>query len=83
MSLATTMIENSDNDSADALWAEIGGAAVFTVDNVRLGIPNLVLGAGGLWGLGTTSAADQVTLLKNLVATPARSTPRRSSSPSA
>jgi beta-lactamase class A len=69
VSLATTMIENSDNNAADALWAEIGGAPVFTVDNPRLGIPNLVLGAGGLWGLGTTCAADQVTLLKNLVAT--------------
>jgi beta-lactamase class A len=69
VSLATTMIENSDNNAADALWAEIGGAPVFTVDNARLGIPNLVLGAGGQWGLGTTGAADQVTLLKNLVTT--------------
>jgi beta-lactamase class A len=68
VSLATAMIEHSDNNAADALWAEVGGAPVLTVDNVRLGIPNLVLGAGGLWGLGTTSAADQVTLLKNLVA---------------
>jgi beta-lactamase class A len=69
VSLATTMIENSDNNAADALWAEVGGAPVFTADNVRLGIPNLVLGAGGQWGLGTTSATDQLTLLKNLVAT--------------
>ena len=33
VSLATTMIENSDNNAADALWADLGGAAV--IDRVQ------------------------------------------------
>ena len=66
---AMSMIENSDNDAADSLWADIGGAPIMTASNQQLGVPNLVLGAGGQWGLGTTAAGDQVTLLKNLVTT--------------
>jgi beta-lactamase class A len=68
-SLATSMIEVSDNDAADALWAEIGSDPAVSAANVRLGIPNLVVGTAGLWGLGTTNATDQLTLLKNLTTT--------------
>jgi hypothetical protein len=68
-SLATSMIEVSDNDAADALWAEIGSDPAVAAANVRLGVPNLVVGTAGLWGLGTTDAADQLTLLENLTTT--------------
>jgi hypothetical protein len=69
VSLATAMIEQSDNNAADALWASIGSDPAVRTANVRLGIPGLVVGLKGLWGLGTTTATDQVTLLRNLVRT--------------
>jgi hypothetical protein len=69
VSLATAMIEQSDNNAADALWASIGSDPAVRTANVRLGIPGLVVGLNGLWGLGTTTATDQVTLLRNLVRT--------------
>jgi hypothetical protein len=66
VSLATTMIENSNDNAADAVWADVGNTAAVAAANVTLGIPNLVIGAADQWGLGTTCAADQLTLLKNL-----------------
>jgi beta-lactamase class A len=62
--LATAMIEQSDNGAATTLWDEVGGApAVQTFDD-EVGMtsttPNVV------WGLTTTTAADQVILLQRL-----------------
>jgi beta-lactamase class A len=69
VTLAISMIEASDNDAADSLWAEIGSDPAVTAANQRLGVPTLAVGTGGYWGLGTTSAAQQLTLLNNLVST--------------
>jgi hypothetical protein len=68
LSTATSMIENSDNDSATALWDEIDGDAGLNAANVRLGLTSTVGGTDGYWGLTTTTADDQVTLLKAVTA---------------
>jgi beta-lactamase class A len=64
-SLATSMITQSDNDAATALFDEVGRApAVKTFDtSVGMGAttPN------SAWGLTTTTAADQISLLQHLV----------------
>ena len=60
------MIENSDNDAGDAVYAAQGGAAGFAAGMRRLGLSGTVLGPRGQWGLSTTTAADQLVLLKNL-----------------
>jgi len=73
-SLMTTMIENSDNDSATALWNEVGGAPGLSNFDRELGltqtspsseeyIPGTDLPG---WGLTTTSAQDQVAMVKAL-----------------
>lgn len=63
----TAMIENSDNDAADRVYAAIGGHAGVTATLDRVGLPATVLGPDDQWGLSTTSAADQLTLLTDLV----------------
>jgi len=62
-SYATTMIENSDNTAASALWDTIGRAAGLGAANRRLGLTHTEGGDGALWGLTQTTAADQLTLL--------------------
>ena len=70
-SLMQTMIENSDNDSATALLADVGGPSalaefgrsagmVQTTPSTLEFIPGTSLPG---WGLTTTSALDQVTLM--------------------
>jgi beta-lactamase class A len=61
--LARSMITESDNDAASALWQRIGGAGGLAKANRRLGLRETVPGAGSLWGLTRTTAADQVRLL--------------------
>ena len=64
-STAASMIELSDNDSATALWNEVGGApAVFAFDR-SVGMTSTTPALA--WGLTVTTAADQVTLLQHLV----------------
>jgi beta-lactamase class A len=65
-SLATRMIENSDNDAATALWNRIGGASGLTSANRTLGLRHTVAGSGGYWGLTETTTPDQVRLLSDL-----------------
>ncbi|WP_328581013.1 serine hydrolase [Streptomyces sp. NBC_00370] len=60
---ASAMIRVSDNDSTDALWQIIGGAAGLEAANRRLGLTETEPGAAGLWGLTRTTAKDQLTLL--------------------
>jgi beta-lactamase class A len=62
--LATTMIENSDNDSASSLYGDAGGAAGVDEANRVFGLRETTAGAGPYWGLTMTSAADQVRLLR-------------------
>ncbi|USQ87320.1 class A beta-lactamase-related serine hydrolase [Streptomyces phaeoluteigriseus] len=63
---ATAMIENSDNDSATALWNSVGGAAGLEAANERFGLTGTEGGDGVLWGLTRTTAADQLTLLRQV-----------------
>ncbi|PZG87425.1 hypothetical protein C1I97_32785 [Streptomyces sp. NTH33] len=63
---ATAMIEHSDNDSATALWRSIGGADGLDAANERFGLRDTVGGDGTLWGLTRTTAADQLTLLRQV-----------------
>ncbi|MFF8596218.1 serine hydrolase [Streptomyces sp. NPDC015220] len=63
---ATAMIEESDNDSASALWRAIGGADGLDAANRRFGLTGTSGGQGTLWGLTRTTAADQLVLLKQV-----------------
>jgi hypothetical protein len=65
-SYATAMIENSDNDSATALWTSIGEADGLDAANKRFGLTGTAGGDGALWGLTQTTAADQLTLLRQV-----------------
>jgi beta-lactamase class A len=74
-SLLTSMIENSDNDSATTLWNQVGGPAGVTNFDARLSLTQTVPSSEVLipgtdlpgWGLTTTSATDQVAVVKALV----------------
>jgi hypothetical protein len=63
---AAAMIEDSDNDSASALWRAIGAADGLDAANERFGLTGTQGGEGPLWGLTRTTAADQVTLLRQV-----------------
>lgn len=64
---AAAMIEHSDNDATDALWNEIGGADGLRIANRQLGTRRTSPDAAGYWGLTTSDADDQLTLLRNLL----------------
>jgi beta-lactamase class A len=68
--LATTMIENSDNDSASALYAEVGGPAGLDQANQVLGLTHTTAGTDGEWGLTSTTVDDQLRLLRQITLTP-------------
>lgn len=61
---ATSMIENSNNDSATKLWDEGGGAPGVHAYNDDVGLKQTAPNVD--WGLTTTSAADQVALVREL-----------------
>ncbi len=62
--LATTMIENSDNDAASDLYDAAGGAAGIDEANSAFGLTETSVGTDGYWGLTTTTADDQIRLLR-------------------
>ncbi|MFE6055412.1 serine hydrolase [Kitasatospora sp. NPDC056446] len=64
--LATTMIENSDNDSATALWNEIGQEGGLDAADQRFGMTSTAGGTDGYWGLTATTADDQSRLLRQV-----------------
>ncbi|MFE0464645.1 serine hydrolase [Kitasatospora sp. NPDC058965] len=64
--LATAMIENSDNDSATALWDDIGQGAGLDAADRRFGLTATTGGADEYWGLTATTAADQAQLLRQV-----------------
>ena len=68
--LATTMIENSDNDSASALFDDIGGASGLDQANQAFGLTQTTAGTDGEWGLTTTTVQDQLRLLRLVTTTP-------------
>ncbi|HST46644.1 serine hydrolase [Jatrophihabitans sp.] len=61
------MIEHSDNAAADRIFRLIGRAPGLGRYNAVLGLHDTVLNTAGLWGLSTTSAADQLLVLQALV----------------
>jgi hypothetical protein len=63
-SLATGMIEDSDNDDASDLYAEVGGAAGVARFNTVAGVPGIQM--EDAWGTTLTTALDQVDLLRRL-----------------
>jgi hypothetical protein len=73
--LAEQMIEDSDNDAATSLWYAAGGAARIRSFNARAGltrtVPSSCVVCPGFawpgWGLTTTTADDQIALLRQLV----------------
>ena len=76
--LAQSMIEDSDNDAATALWNAAGGPTGLGSYNTSAGLrqtmPSACLVCAGFpwpgWGLTTTTPADQVLLLRQLFAGP-------------
>jgi beta-lactamase class A len=68
--LATTMIENSDNDSASALYADIGGPEGLDQANQVFGLTHTTAGTDGEWGLTSTTVDDQLRLLRQITVTP-------------
>jgi beta-lactamase class A len=65
--LATTMIENSDNDAASALYADIGGAEDLDQANRVFGLTGTTAGPDGEWGLTSTTVDDQIRLLRQIM----------------
>ena len=61
------MVEQSDNNAAQRIWYAVGDNAGVQVWNNLVGLKATVLDPDGEWGLSTSSAADQLTLLKQLV----------------
>jgi beta-lactamase class A len=73
--LATTMIENSDNDSASDLYYDVGGAAAIDDANRACGLTETTAGADGYWGLTTTTVDDQIRLLRVIFSRPSQLSP--------
>jgi hypothetical protein len=74
--LSQDMIEESDNDDAQSLWNAEGGATAVQSFNTTAGLTQTAPDTAGEWGLTTTTAADQVQLVRmvaypNTVLTPA------------
>jgi beta-lactamase class A len=63
--LATTMIEDSDNDSATDLWNQDGGVPAITEFNRLLGFSQTEVSVD--WGEESTDPHDQLLLLKDIV----------------
>ena len=65
---ATAMIEQSDDDAGTDLWNEVGAAAGVAAANTVLKLTHTIPAAAGHWGLTSTTVADQLRLLTDLVA---------------
>ncbi len=65
-SLATAMIEQSDNNAATALWNADGAADGLGVYNRRVGLRCTSFDPYGQWGLTLTCARDQLRLVAEL-----------------
>lgn len=64
---AEAMMENSDNAAGDRIFDYDGGNGGLQPYNNAIGLGNTQLDPTETWGLSTTTAADQVVLLKQLV----------------
>ncbi|HEY1094078.1 MAG TPA: hypothetical protein VGE61_05210 [Glycomyces sp.] len=54
------MITESDNDSATSLYNFLGGAAALEAAHERFGLQDTTVDAQGRWGVGWSSASDQL-----------------------
>ena len=63
----SAMIDNSDNDAADEVYALLGGRRGVTSALARLGMTATTLGPDDQWGLSSTTATDQLAALTDLV----------------
>ena len=74
-SLAETMMEDSDNDAATSLWDAVGGSSRIASFNTSAGLthtePSSCVECPDFpwpgWGLSTTTPADQLALLRELI----------------
>jgi len=66
-SLVQGMIENSNNDDAQDLWNIVGGSTGVGAYDAKAGLSQTVPNTEGYWGESTTSALDQIRLLRELV----------------
>ncbi|BCB91493.1 hypothetical protein Psuf_088060 [Phytohabitans suffuscus] len=64
--LATEMITVSDNDAASRLFRTVGGVSGLNEANTTFGMKETK--ANSAWGVTTTTAADQVRLLRSITA---------------
>jgi hypothetical protein len=64
--LATGMIEQSDNDDANDLWADVGGAAAVGAFDASIGMDDTTPDVDGYWGETLTTAVDQIRLLQHV-----------------
>jgi beta-lactamase class A len=65
--LANTMIENSDDNAATDLWSDIGQQSGLAAFDSLIPMPDTVPGVDGHWGGTTSTGADQINLLRELV----------------
>ena len=64
--LSQRMIELSDNDDAQDLWDSEGGATAVQHFDTAAGLTQTTPSAAGYWGLSTTTAADQIQLMRTV-----------------
>jgi beta-lactamase class A len=64
--LAQQMIEESNDDDAQDLWDFEGGATAVGHFDGQVGLTQTTPDTAGYWGLSTTTAADQVQLLRDV-----------------
>lgn len=62
--LATGMIEASDDDDATSLWDEAGESSAIGAFDARVGLTDTDPNSQGYWGETTTTALDQLRLLR-------------------
>jgi Beta-lactamase enzyme family len=65
--LVQGMIENSNDNDATDLWNLVGGSSAVAAYNREAGLTQTAPHADGFWGETTTSAADQIRLLRQLI----------------
>jgi hypothetical protein len=61
------MIENSNDQDASELWNQAGGAGAIASYDASIGMHQTIPNDDGYWGETTTSAMDQILLLRQLV----------------
>jgi hypothetical protein len=61
------MIEDSNDQDAQALWNQLNGSEGVGAFNLRAGLTQTSLDAQGYWGESLTSGLDQIRLLRQLV----------------